>query len=182
MPADERQERERVREPLLDRAQLRDEHEHAPEAVDDRRDGGQQVREDRERRAQRPRAELGDVERRRDGDCDADDERHGGSDQRADDQRQRAEDRARDVPVVVEREAEEAELREREVRLRVEPDEEERDEREDARREQGQSVLQQLVRQARGTRPPGECRAADANAACRAAHREVSPRSGSRCR
>jgi hypothetical protein len=47
--ADERQERERVAEPLLGRLELRDQHEHAPQAVDDRRDGGEQLDQDRQR-------------------------------------------------------------------------------------------------------------------------------------
>ena len=64
--------------------QLGDQHEDAPQAVDDGRHGGQQLDEDRQRLAQPPRAQLGDVERGRDGDRHADHERDGRRDERAD--------------------------------------------------------------------------------------------------
>src|SRR5205823_5444963 len=89
--ADERDERQAVGDPLLGRLQLGREEEDAPKPVDDRRDGGQQLDQDRERAAQPQRAQLGYVQRRRHGDRYADEQRQPRGDQRADDQRQRAE-------------------------------------------------------------------------------------------
>ena len=72
---DPRDERERAREPLLGREQLRREHEHAPQSVDDRRNRGEQVDEDRQRTAQPARAQLVDEHGAGDGDRHADDQR-----------------------------------------------------------------------------------------------------------
>ena len=72
-------------EPLLGRLELRDQHEDAPQAVDDRRHRGEQLDQDGQRAASRARAQLGDVERGRDRDRHADGERDRRGDQRADD-------------------------------------------------------------------------------------------------
>ena len=57
---DPRYERERAREPLLGRQQTRREHEHPPQAVDDRRHRGEQVDQDRQRLPQPAWAHLVD--------------------------------------------------------------------------------------------------------------------------
>ncbi len=62
--ADERQERERVAQPGLDRAHLRDEDVHAPEPVDDRGHRGEELHQRCERLAQPLGAQLGHVDAR----------------------------------------------------------------------------------------------------------------------
>ena len=135
MAADERQEGERVREPLLGRAAASGSGRRSPRGR--RRPTAPRPAGRRSRRAA-PRNRGGQnsvvksaVATR---DRHADHERDGRGDQRPDQQRQRAELVALDVPVVGEGEAEEPELLERRVRLDVEADEEEADQRPGRRR------------------------------------------------
>jgi hypothetical protein len=111
------QEREGVGGPLHRGAQLGDEEEHAPQAVDHRGHRGEQLDENRHRRPQPPGAELDDEDRH--GDCDGhpDDQRDDRGDDRPEDEGEGAEVLRTRVPVVAEDVAEDPLLVEHRRRL-----------------------------------------------------------------
>jgi hypothetical protein len=78
-PGEERELSQLLREPDLEFPHERDEHEDPPQAVHDRRDRGEQLRQKDERPAQAPRRELvqihGDTDRDRSGDQEGENRR-----------------------------------------------------------------------------------------------------------
>jgi hypothetical protein len=151
--AHKRQERQSVPDRVLQRAQLRDHEEDAPQPIDDRGNGREQVDHDRRGHAYAARTQLSDEQRGRDGYRHADHQGDRRGQKRAEYERPRTVDVRRGVPVVVENEREEPELREHRVGFAVEPNEEVDDQREQRDRECRKPPLQKAVGEPGGERP-----------------------------
>ena len=119
-----------VRHRRFEPAHERHEHEQSPQAIHDRRDGGEELGEENQRLTEPRRTELRQVGRNAERDRRGDDQRENRRIDRAPDERPRAELRRDRIPCVGDPEVE-AELANRENRLAEEDDADRNDDGED---------------------------------------------------